>query len=184
MSQITILKVEKETSPKGYVVTNVSYKNAEGKVKGMKVFPFKEQASVAAAFSDASPGDVYEAAFRKNDKDFWEFAPTPTKTGAKESVATSGGTTAAGATRSGNWETSEERAARQVMIVRQSSLERALQYFELTGHKKADLSEVIALASRFVDFVMGREVVSSFGAQAFKPEVKTATKAEKTGEIE
>jgi hypothetical protein len=184
MSQITILKVEKEVSPKGYTVTNVSYKNAEGKVKGMKVFPFKEQAAVAASFADASPGDVYEAAFRKNDKDFWEFAPTPTKTGATEKTVSTQAAGASGGTTRSNWETSEERAARQVMIVRQSSLERALQYFELTGHKKADLSEVIALATRFVDFVMGREFASSLGAQAFKPEVKTATKAVNTGDVE
>src|SRR3990167_800733 len=149
MSQITILKVEKETSPKGYVVTNVSYKNAEGKVKGMKVFPFKEQAAVAAAFADAKPGDVYDAAFRKNDKDFWEFAPTPTKTGAKESVATSAATASGGTTRS-NWETSEERAARQVMIVRQSSLSTAVAL-----KPKATVAEIIEVATQFEDFVMG-----------------------------
>jgi hypothetical protein len=156
MSQITILKVEKETSPKGYVVTNVSYKNAEGKVKGMKVFPFKEQASVAAAFSDASPGDVYEAAFRKNDKDFWEFAPTPTKTGATEKVSTASAG-AAGAQRSGNWETTEERAARQVMIVRQNCVGNAVALLTLQGDKKATVATVTDIASQLEDFVMGRD---------------------------
>lgn len=150
MSQITILKVEKEVSPKGYTVTNVSYKNAEGKVKGMKVFPFKEQASVAAAFADAKPGDVYEAAFRKNDKDFWEFAPTPTKTGATEKVSAAAG--ASGGTTRSNWETSEERAARQVMIVRQSSLSTAVAL-----KPKATVEEIIGVAKQFEDFVMGRE---------------------------
>jgi hypothetical protein len=155
MSQITILKVEKEVSPKGYTVTNVSYKNAEGKVKGMKVFPFKEQASVAAAFADASPGDVYEAAFRKNDKDFWEFAPTPTKTGATEKVTTGAASSAATPAR-GNWETSEERAARQVMIVRQSSISSAV---NLVGAAKAKISttEVIEMAKDFEAYVLGKD---------------------------
>ena len=117
MAQFTVLKVEKEQQPgKDYAVTSVSYKTYDGKVKGMKVFPFKEQALVAAAFDGAQPGDVYETNFEKNAKGFWQFAPTPTKTGEKASV------TPSAPAAKGNWETSDERAARQVMIVKQSSL--------------------------------------------------------------
>jgi len=116
MAQITVLKVEKEQQPgKNYSITSVSYKTTDGKVKGMKVFPFGPQAAVADAFDGAQSGDVYDANFEKNEKGFWQFAPSPSK-------AAKGTTPTASPVAKGNWETSDERAARQVMIVKQSSL--------------------------------------------------------------
>lgn len=149
MTQITVLKVDQEKAPKGYVVTSVSYKTPDGKVKGMKVYPFGEQAEVAKAFADAKPGDVYDVQLQKNAKDYWEFKPSPTKTGATEKVATP-------AAKSGNWETTEERAQRQLMIVRQSSISNAIAYMEAMK-AKFSLGELKAVAKDFEDFVYGRE---------------------------
>ena len=157
MTQITVLKVAREKAAnKNYVVTNLSYKTSDGKVKGLKIFPFKDQAEVAAAFVDAVEGDVYDVTFRKNEKDFWELAPTPVRTGARVEKAVSAGAASVGSTAPavrGNWETSEERAARQVMIARQSSLQRTLEFFELTGHKKPDLDDVLKVTEVLVNYV-------------------------------
>ena len=51
-----------------------------------------------------------------------------------------------------NYETAEERAARQRLIVRQSSLSNALQYFEVTK-AKPNVNEVIDLAEQFTNFI-------------------------------
>lgn len=155
MPQITVLKIDREKQPKGYVKTIVSYKTDDGKTKGMTILPFKEQEQVAAAFATAQPGDVFNVSFRKNDRDFWEFAPVPTKLG--ETKQATMGATSGGTTRS-NWETPEERAQRQLYIIRQSSLERAIQFFDLTKNNKASPSDVTDMAALFEQFVVnGKE---------------------------
>lgn len=53
-----------------------------------------------------------------------------------------------------NFETPEERAIRQVAIARQSSLERALEYFALVKPKTITSSDVISLADEFVQYVL------------------------------
>jgi hypothetical protein len=55
-----------------------------------------------------------------------------------------------------NYETSEERAARQLLIVRQSSLSNALQYFEVTKGKPS-VDDVLNLANQFADFVFNKQ---------------------------
>lgn len=51
------------------------------------------------------------------------------------------------------YETPEERANRQVMIARQSSLDRAVQLLTLQGNKKATELDVINLAESFTKYV-------------------------------
>lgn len=153
MPQITLLKVDREKQPKGYIKTVVSYKTDDGKVKAMTVMPFKEQEQVASAFADAKPGDMFNVNFRKNDRDFWEFAPVPIKLG-EATQATMRSNAPSGGTSRGNWETTEERAQRQLYIIRQSSLERAIQFFDLTKNNKVSPSDVTDMAALFEQFVV------------------------------
>ena len=154
--KITILKAEVTKQPKGYSVAEIAYKTDDGKTKGMKVLDFVQK-DVFNVVKDCKPGDICDADFEKNAKGFWQFANV-VNTGAKGDTATSA-TPAAAPTKSsgGNWETSAERQARQVMIVRQSSLSNTIAYFELTGHKKATPEDVVAVAKVFERFVMGHE---------------------------
>ena len=140
--QITVLKVEKEKSPKGYLVTSLAY-SSEGKTKGMKIYPFDKQKEVAEAFADAKPNDVYEVEFQKNDRDFWEFKPTPVKLGAS-----------AAEPMPVKKETWVPDADRQRMIVRQSSISSAVSL--LKEQKGVDVAKVLEVAKAFEEYVMSK----------------------------
>ena len=145
--QITILKVDKEKSPKGYIITSVAYES-EGKTKGQKIYPFKEQALVAEAFASATAGDVYEVNFQKNDRDFWEFAPTPRKLDVSQKAEPMQNT---GGTRSEKWIPDAER---QVLIVRQSCTSSAVEF--LKSNPKAKPSDVVDVAKVFETYVFSK----------------------------
>src|SRR3990167_2473942 len=151
--KITILKAEVVKQPKGYSVAEIAYKTDDGKTKGMKVLDFVQK-DVFAVVKDLKPGDICDADFEKNTKGFWQFANV-VNTGSKGDTSVPATPQTSTGSKGGNWETSTERSARQVMIVRQSSLSNAINYFNLTGHKKAEPEEVINVAKVFEDFVMG-----------------------------
>lgn len=146
--QIKVLRVERIKQPKGYFLTELSYTGDDGKVKGMKIYPFDDQKGVADAFADAKEGDVYEVNFRKNDRDFWEFVPTPTKVGGKAEVATS---TPA---KKEQWVPDAER---QRLIVRQNAVTNAVAYSASKEPKGVTITpaEVIEVAKQFEAYVFG-----------------------------
>lgn len=160
--KITVLKVDVTKAAKGYYVAEIAYKTDDGKTKGMKVLDFVQK-DVFKVIKDAKPGDVLDADFEQNAKGYWQFAQV-VKTGEKVEVSAS---TSEAKKSPGNWETSVERAARQVMIVRQSSLSNAINFSELIKNTKADLEDIVAIAKVFENYVLGTQ-----------PEVK------QTGEVE
>ncbi len=157
--KITVLKNDIQ-KVKNYNVAEVAYKTDDGKVKGMKVLDFVQK-DVFATLKDVQPGDVLDADFEKNAKGFWQFAQL-VKTGVKadtavaaQSASSSSPTANQANTASrGNWETSDERAKRQVMIVRQSSLSNAIAFSDMIGNKKADLQDIVAIAKVFEGYVL------------------------------
>ena len=153
--KITILKAEVIKQPKGYSVAEIAYKTDDGKTKGMKVLDFVQK-DVFAVVKDLKPGDVCDADFEKNQKGFWQFASI-SKTGDRSDVTSTTANSPAPSVNKGNWETSSERAARQVMIVRQSSLAQAVNYSELIKNTKADLEDIVAIAKVFEAYVLGTE---------------------------
>jgi hypothetical protein len=161
LSKITVIRSTKTTAEKGYPIVELAYKTDDGKTKGMKIFGFGAQKEVAAVAGAAQTGDVLEAVFQQNQKGYWEFAslkntgeaqPTPAVGGSSGNV--SGG--ASGGSRGGNWETSEERAQRQVMIVRQSSLSTAVQFMEVAKIKPTP-DDVINTAKIFEAYVLDKQ---------------------------
>jgi len=64
----------------------------------------------------------------------------------------------AGAVR-GGWETPEERAAKQIYIVRQSSISNAIAFYGMRADHDKDVLEddVISLAKRFEAYVFGND---------------------------
>ena len=154
--KITVLKVDVTKAPKGYFVAEIAYKTEDGKTKGMKVLDFVQK-DVFKVVKDAKPGDILNANFEQNAKGYWQFAHV-VATGTKGDTtvpATASGSPAATTKSPGNWETSAERATRQVMIVRQSSLSNAINFSELIGNKKADLEDIVAVAKVFEGYVLG-----------------------------
>lgn len=168
MAQITIIAIANEyvaTAKGGYNKLEVTYKK-DGKVTARKIMDFTNKA-VYNAFKDANNGDVFDVTEKKNDKDYWEFA-TATKAAltGEASPVTPGSSSGSGSIRGtsapkSNYETSEERAARQVMIVRQSSLSNAVALLTLNGDKKTSPEQVISVARQFESYVLGTDVVES-----------------------
>ena len=145
MATFKVLKVdvtEAGSPPKTYQVATVAYMNRNEEVKSTKVLGFVNP-TVFATLTDAQEGDVFEAEWGKNSKGYMELKSL-TKGGKV-------GTTVAEKPK-GNWETTEERAARQVYIARQSSLANAIKYFEVSKGKPS-VDDVIEVAESFVNYV-------------------------------
>ena len=154
--QIEILKVDKAHVPNakgGYQVAEVAYKDLkENKVSSKKVMSFTNKAVFGAA-SAAQTGEVYDVTMEKGDK-YWEWTSmtkaSPTAAGAAKLSA--GGHAAP----KSNYETAEERAAKQVYIVKQSSLSVAADLLSIGAKSPPNPDEVILLAQKFVDYVFSK----------------------------
>ncbi len=161
MAKITVLKQETVTpAGKSYKVCELGYRTEEGKVKAMKIFGFGDSKGVFDVASKLQSGEIVEAQFAQNDKGYWQFSSL-TPTGTKE-AADKGNTHSSSSASRGNWETPEERAARQVMIVRQSSLSNAIALFAGQAPKghAATPEDVIMVAEQFEAYVLGKPQVT------------------------
>lgn len=145
--QVSVLQVAVENRGK-YNMATVDYKGQDGKPAQKKLMSFTNP-DVYKVFSNAKLGDVFEVTTVKNDKGYWDW--TEVKTGDATAAAQSGGGKSFASPKS-TYETPEERAIRQVMIVRQSSLGHALTM--LGG--KATVGKAIEVAQQFEAFVLGK----------------------------
>jgi hypothetical protein len=150
--QIEVIGVAVENKGK-YRVANVTYKS-NGKVdaKNVMSFVFKD---VFTTLSEAKQGDVFEVTAQKNNKGYWDW--TEVKAGGKNTAGSAEAAGPRGPVRS-TYETPEERAKRQVYIVRQSSVTAAIALAEL-NKVKAPLTEadVITSAKKFEEYVFDIE---------------------------
>lgn len=157
---IEIVDVAEPQSVKKYFTIEVSYKQ-DGKIAGKKLMSFLHP-EVYATLKDAKRGEVYDVVSEKNDKGYWEWISV-TKGGSvnvPENVSGSVVSTQRdfkkeSTTVKSNYETKEERAARQVMIVRQSSLSTAVASLAVAGKNAVDPDKVIEVAKKFEDYVLG-----------------------------
>jgi hypothetical protein len=158
--QIEVLNVAVETKGK-YRVAKVDFKNMEsGKVDGKQImsFVFKD---VFTTLSQAKQGDIFDVKPVKNDKGYWdwtEVTPAGKNTGSTGSAKSEGFTQAL---RSGrDFETSEERAKKQVYIVRQSSISAAIELAKFNGVEAPfTVEDVIKIAKEFEQYVFRIEPV-------------------------
>ncbi len=153
--QITILSNSKETVPtaKGsYDKLEIAYKDDQGQVKGKKVMSFGDGANAFKALKNATAGQYYEITSEKIG-DFWVWTKVELSDGSPSSSiapTNSSASSAKGKVLGSTYETPEERAKKQVFIIRQSSLTTALTF--LNGKAKS-VSEVIQIAKEFENFV-------------------------------
>jgi hypothetical protein len=164
--KIKVIKTTQEVQEKGkakWTKLNVVFHNeATGKVDGRNVLSFTNK-DVYAALSAAQRDDVFEVTEITNAKGYPEvvkvekLAPesmaSPTVTDVQ--VAAAKTTTAPRS----NFETPEERAARQEYIVRQSSLSNAVAVLSVGAKSPPSLEDVTNLADKFVGYVFKRDVV-------------------------
>jgi len=149
--QITINNVDIQDKGK-YKIAVIDYLNQEGRNEKKNVVSFGNKA-LYATLSAASKGDVFDVKLNKNDKGYWEFTEATKSQGGSSS--SQGSKTSATASPKSTYETPEERAARQVYIIRQSSLSTAVNILSV-GAKSVKLDDVLATAKVLEDFVFGK----------------------------
>jgi hypothetical protein len=148
---IEIINVKVENKGK-YRAAIVNHKTADGKVDSKPIMSFTYK-DVFATLSTAQQGDKFEVDSQKikNEKDgkeYWTWVAV-TPMGKSGEVTTN---KVAQSVRS-SYETPEERAARQVYIVRQSSISAAIALAEVNKAKGATVEEIIQVAKTFEDYV-------------------------------
>lgn len=143
---------------RSYQSIEVTYKGDNGQTATKKLMSFSNP-SVFNHIKGLTKGDQVNVTTTKDDNGYWQW----TAIGGGEATATSFPTTTSTPASSGgrvtgsNYETKEERAARQVYIVRQSSISAAIGSLSV-GAKTAPTAEaIIALAKQFEAYVFDKE---------------------------
>lgn len=175
LTHIEVLSVNGPTFVKtargGYNTLEVAYKNLSfnGKVEGKKLVDFNNP-QVFAEAKALQPGSKVTITQEKGDDDkFWNWTGIGVGSDAPQTEASTGGNTGSGgesapvptesSSRAGskggrvvgnNYETPEERARRQVYIVRQSSFTAAQEFLA----KPAELKEVFEVAEKIEEWVL------------------------------
>jgi len=134
---------------RSYQSIEVTYKNEQGQTQSKKLMSFSNP-TVFNHIRDLTKGDALNVTTEKDANGYWQW----TGIGGDNTVAeTKQATPATGGRVTGsNYETKEERAARQVYIIRQSSLSTAVELLG-TGSKVTD---VIATAKEFEAYVFSK----------------------------
>ena len=139
---------------RSYQEIEVTYKTENGQVSNKKLMSFSNP-SVFNHIKGLGKGDSVNVTTVKNAKGFWDWTgignegDAPVATQSKPATAQAGGRVTGS-----NYETKEERAARQVYIIRQSSLSTAV---ELLGSGKS-VDEVINVAKQFEAYVFAKDL--------------------------
>jgi hypothetical protein len=158
---ITVNTVEVKKMPKGYQVAEVGFThNGEAKARKIMSFASPKVFSTLTQMVSELPKDV-NIRMEKNEKSgYWDWLEVETSLGGGTDGNKSEAKAPAGRVTGSNYETKEERAKRQVYIIRQSSLANAIAYFAAANPKgtEATPKAVIDLASEFTDFVLGQEL--------------------------
>ena len=158
---IEIIAVDVEDKGK-YKVADVSYK-ADGKTTGKKVMSFGNSAQAFKILANAKQGETFSVKSVKNDKNFWDWVSVE-KSEVAATVAASKPNTSPRST----YETPEERALRQKLIIRQSSISSAIEYYKLVPKKTPDVTELLELASTFERHVWGTKEEESIKQDPFQ----------------
>jgi len=153
---IEIIQVSVEDKGK-YKKADVIYKTSEGKVTNKVVVSFGVSESVFKKLQEAKNGTSYEVTTQKNDKGYWDWTDISEAT--KEAQITMATKPTGNTSPKSTYETAEERALRQVLIVRQSSLSNAVAFFALNPKKVPAPQEVLEIATMFEEYVFGKRQI-------------------------
>lgn len=144
--QIRISEPTEVTNKGKYNEALVKY-TQDGQDKEKKIMSFAQKETYNT-LTKASPGEVYEIKTVKDGK-FWNWESAtlvgPGAAPAEGSKAVS----------RGNWETAEERAMRQVWIIRQSSIASAANLYHGRELPSDPVEAVLEAAKRFEAYVHG-----------------------------
>lgn len=164
--QIEVLNVAQTTQPnsKGgtYGVLELAFKRLDGdkpgKVEGRKLVSFKYP-NVFGVLAEAKPGEQFTINSVK-EGDFWQW--TAASKGLDKPAMSEAPMASAGvkSTPKSTYETPEERAKRQVYIIKQSSISNAVESLAPGAKAALDPQKVIETAQIYFDWVMGNNLPS------------------------
>lgn len=143
--RIKIIEVGNVAKEKSYFAFTLKYES-DGKTQDKKIFSFN--GDTYKTLKDAQPDQVYDVKLTKDNNGYWQWKDLALVT---NQAAASGGGNAS--TSTSRFETPEERANRQVLIVRQNALTNAVTYYNVEG-KQVDSDAVLELAAKFESWVM------------------------------
>jgi hypothetical protein len=162
--RVTIQEVTVESVSKGranYEVATVVYITSSGDTRTQKIMSFANP-QVFKDVQTLSKGQEVEVTLVKDARGYTNWSKISTET-AKSPASE---TPTASSRPQSNYETREERAARQVYIIRQSSLERAIQLLSIGAKVPPDVNDVLNLATVFTDYVTGNSEATPEGDMA------------------
>jgi hypothetical protein len=138
---------------RSYQSMEVTYKDQTGKTSSKKLMSFSNP-SVFNAAKNWQKGDSVNVVTQKDDQGYWQW----TGIGGDEQVAEQPAKQSATPTRvtGSNYETKEERAARQVLIVRQSSVASAIAALAVGAKSSPSSADVIKYAKEIESYVYGQ----------------------------
>lgn len=143
---------------RSYQSMEVTYKDEQAQTKTKKLMSFSNP-SVFTHIKDLSKGDVVNVVTTKDDNGYWQWTSIGGDAPAQESSKPA----AAGVNRTtgSNYETKEERAARQVYIVRQSSISAAIGALTIGAKSVPTSDAILSLAKEFENHVFAKEEVKT-----------------------
>jgi hypothetical protein len=162
-------------------VADVAFKNNtfNGKVEGKKVMSFGKTKDAFATLAQAQPGTTYEVTIEKNDKGYNDWVSMQTANVSATGVQAPGpsgvqrGSGAVSASPRSNFETPEERAKRQVLIVRQSSIASAVAALSVGAKSALKAEDIKVLAKDFEKFIFDNNNATGFDdIPNFPPELE------------
>lgn len=165
---ITVLSVTVSTLPTkngSYQMADVAYKNNtfQGKVEGKKLMSFGAAKETFSVLSTAQSGASFDIEVVKNDKGYNDWVSAKPSQASSGSINSSAPQYApnkqAGASASpkSTYETPEERAQKQVYIIRQSSISAAVSSLVPGAKSALKVDDVLTLAKQYEDFVFGKK---------------------------
>lgn len=136
-------------------ILTITYKSDEGKIEAKKLYDWATKTEVWEAVKGAVKGSFLNVEKEKNDKGFWDWMAVHRQDAMPVSTST-----ARPVPTKPTYETPEERATKQVMIVRQSSISSAVNLVNGALGDKAtgDPNKVIQIAKQFESYVMGNSI--------------------------
>jgi len=166
--QIEVINVANSVVPtvKGsYSVAEITYKNKsyQDKVEAKKIMDFANK-EVYNILKNAKFGDVFFIERLKNDRGYWDWVKVSTEEQSTEDNINTGvdmniaSPVKATVSPKSTYETPEERAARQILIVRQSSIASSVALLAANGGKKNTPQEVVDIAKFFEAYVFGKDL--------------------------
>jgi hypothetical protein len=142
---------------RSYQSLEVTYKDEQAQTKTKKLMSFSNP-SVFNHIKNLGKGDAVNVVTTKDDNGYWQWTAIGADGGgAVQEKATTTNAASTGRVTGSNYETKEERAARQVYIVRQSSLSAAIGALSVGAKSALPADSIIALAKEFEAYVFDQK---------------------------